>query len=67
MWIIKSAVDQDGILGLNGDTYLLDDDGEVMEFETELEAKFFIADAGEDPMADYLDYVEVEYSDRVSL
>ena len=31
MWIVKSAVDQDGIVGLNGDTYLLDDDGEVME------------------------------------
>ena len=67
MWIVKSAVDQEGVVGLNGDTYLLDDDGEVMEFETELESKFFIAVAGEDPMADYLVYVEGEYSDRVSL
>ena len=60
MWIVKSAVDQDGVVGLNGDIYLLDDDGDVLEFETELEAMFFIADTGEDPMADYIDYVEVD-------
>ena len=62
MWIVKSAVDQEGVVGLNGDTYLLDDDGQVMEFETELEAMFFIADTGEDPMAEYIDYVEVDLS-----
>ena len=60
MWIVKTAVDPiENIVGLNGEFYLMDDDDSVMEFDTKEDARAFIADAGEDPDDDYLDYVEI--------
>tara|TARA_R110000824_G_scaffold380965_1_gene573518 strand:+ start:331 stop:528 length:198 start_codon:yes stop_codon:yes gene_type:complete len=64
MWIVKTSVDPlTGVIGLNGDFYILDDDGEVMEFATEEEARAFIAEfnpglLGADPDNEYIDYVE---------
>jgi hypothetical protein len=48
-----------GVVGLNGKQYLLDDDGEMMMFDTAEDAKEFIADAGEDPENEYIEYEEV--------
>ena len=61
MWIVKTAVDpEEGIVGLNGDFYLLEDDGKVMEFKTREDAWEFIDDnhifGGND---EYIDYIEV--------
>ena len=61
MWIVKAAVDpEEGIVGLNGDFYLLEDDGKVMEFKTREEAWEFMDDnhifGGND---EYIDYIEV--------
>ena len=67
MWVVKTAVDPDsGVIGLNGDFYILDDDGEVMEFGTELKARFFIEENGGVPDEEYLEYVEVD-KDRGTL
>ena len=61
MFIVKTAVDpEEGIIGLNGDFYILDDDGEPMQFPTEESAREFIRWNGEDPDDEYLEYVEVE-------
>lgn len=61
MWIVKTAVDpEEGIVGLNGDFYLLEDDGKVMEFKTREDAWEFMDDnhifGGND---EYIDYIEV--------
>jgi hypothetical protein len=49
-----------GVVGLNGKQYLLDDGGEMMMFDTVEDAKEFIADAGEDPENEYIEYEESE-------
>tara|TARA_B100001245_G_C22479058_1_gene244376 strand:+ start:256 stop:462 length:207 start_codon:yes stop_codon:yes gene_type:complete len=60
MWAVKTAVDpNEGIVGLNGDFYLLDNDGVIMRFCTKEDARAFIADVGEDPDDEYIDYVEI--------
>ena len=60
MWIVKTAVDPDsGVIGLNGDFYILDYDENIMTFNTRQEAEYFIEENGGDPEDEYIDYVEV--------
>tara|TARA_R110002167_G_C12249791_1_gene611814 strand:+ start:190 stop:378 length:189 start_codon:yes stop_codon:yes gene_type:complete len=51
-WIIKRDYTDDGVVGLNGDQYLLDEDGEVMKFQDRQEAVTFLIDNGIDLTAD---------------
>ena len=61
MIVIKTSVDpHEGIIGLNGDFYLLDDMGEVMEFESEGEARDFLRCNGEDPNNEFIEYENKE-------
>ena len=55
-----TLVSPDGVIGLNGRHYLLDDEGEVILFKSLDEAKEFIEEAGEDPDDEYIDYAEVD-------
>ena len=58
--IAYTLVSPDGVIGLNGRHYLLDDEGEVILFKSLDEAKEFIEEAGEDPDDEYIDYAEVD-------
>ena len=51
-WIIKRDYTDDGVVGLNGDQYLLDNEGEVMKFQDKQEAVTFLTDNGIDLTAD---------------
>ena len=51
-WIIKRDYTDDGVVGLNGDQYLLGEDGEVMKFQDRQEAVTFLIDNGIDLTAD---------------
>lgn len=51
-WIVKRDYTDDGVIGLNGDQYLLDDEGEVMKFQDKQEAVTFLTDNGIDLTAD---------------
>jgi len=55
-----TTVSPDGVIGLNGRFYLEDADGERMLFKNIEDAKACIADRGEDPEDDYIDYVEID-------
>ena len=44
--IIRTLVSPDGVIGLNGWQYLLDDDGEEMEFNSKDSANSFLLDGG---------------------
>ena len=60
MIIVKTLVDpEEGIIGLNGAFYLLDDMGEVMEFESEEEARDFLRCNGEDPDNEFIEYEDI--------
>ena len=61
MWLVKSAIDPEtGVVGLNGDFYLLDENDEPIQFESREDAWEFMEDndfyGGDD---EYLDYEEV--------
>ena len=57
MIIVKTQVDpEEGIIGLNGTFYLLDGMGEVMEFESEGEARDFLRCNGLDPDDEFIEY-----------
>ena len=58
--IVYTLVSPDGVIGLNGKQWLLDDDGELMKFDTLTDAKDFIEDAGEDPEDEWIGYQELE-------
>ena len=47
-WIVKRDYTEDGVLGLNGDQYLLTDTGDLMEFQEREEAVSFLVDVGVD-------------------
>ena len=51
-WIIKRDYTDDGVVGLNGDQYLLGEDGEVMKFQDRQEAVTFLIDNRVDLTAD---------------
>ena len=59
MIAISTLVSEDGVLGLNGKRYVLDDYGDVLLFKTEKNAKQFVADSDEDPNNYYIDYEEM--------
>ena len=66
MWIVKTAVDpEEGVVGLNGDWYLQEDNGELMKFKNRQDAWDFMDDnsifGGDD---EYVDYIEVEGEDN---
>ena len=68
MWTVKTSVDPEtGVVGLNGDFYLLDENDEPIHFESREDAWEFMEDnhifGGDD---EYLDYVEVD-DDRGAL
>lgn len=61
MIIVKTQVDpEEGIIGLNGTFYLLNDMGEVMEFESEEEAREFLKCNGEDPDDEFIEYEDTD-------
>ena len=56
MVTVYTTVSPDGVIGLNGRFYLLDDNGEILKFNTIQDAKDFIEDAGEDPESESIEY-----------
>ena len=58
--ISYTMVSPDGVVGLNGRFHLEHDDGELMKFDTIQDAKDFIAEAGEDPENEFIDYSEID-------
>ena len=58
MITISTLVSEDGVIGLNGKRYLLDDEDELMFFKSIAEAREFVEDNGEDPDNIYIDYEE---------
>ena len=61
--IAYTVVSPDGVVGLNGRHYLLDEENEVIVFKSLDEAKEFIDDAGEDPEDEFIDYSEIDEDD----
>ena len=51
-WIVKRDYTEDGVVGLNGDQYLLTDNGDLMEFQERAEAVSFLVDIGVDLTVD---------------
>ena len=51
-WIVKRDYTEDGVVGLNGDQYLLTDNGDLMEFQERAEAVSFLVDIGIDLTVD---------------
>jgi len=63
--VVRTLVDPvEGIVGLNGEFYLLEADGSMMEFESEEDAREFIRWNDEDPDDEYLEYVEIQLSEE---
>jgi len=56
---------EDGVIGLNGKYYLLDEGDEVMLFNTKESAKHFVAKNGEDPDNEYIEYEDFGYEEMV--
>ena len=61
--VAYTLVSPDGVVGLNGRQYLLDDKDELLKFDTIQDAKDFIEEAGEDPEDEYIDYSEIDEDD----
>ena len=59
MIIVSTIVSEDGVIGLNGKQYLLDDENELKYFETEEDARNFIEENGADPDDEFIEYEEV--------
>ena len=55
---VSTLVSEDGVIGLNGKRYLLDENDELMLFKSIDEARQFIKDNGEDPDNEYISYEE---------
>ena len=56
--IVSTIVSEDGVVGLNGKQYLLDEENNLMYFDTIEDAREFIEDAGADPDDEYIEYEE---------
>ena len=56
MIAISTLVSEDGVIGLNGKRYLLDDNDKTMLFESVEIARSFIEEHGENPDNEYIDY-----------
>ena len=63
MVVAYTMVSPDGVIGLNGRQYLLDNEGELLTFNTINDAKDFIEEAGEDPEDEFIDYSEIDEND----
>ena len=48
---------------MNGRQYLLDNEGELLTFNTINDAKDFIEEAGEDPEDEFIAYSEIDEND----
>ena len=57
---VSTLVSEDGVIGLNGKRYLLDENDEPMLFKSIDEARTFVEDNGEDPDNEFIDYEEGE-------
>ena len=55
---VSTLISDDGVVGLNGKRYLLDENDELMLFESVDDAKQFIADNDGEPDNEYIDYEE---------
>ena len=58
MIVVATLISDDGVVGLNGKRYLLDENDELMLFESVDDAKQFIADNDGEPDSEYIDYEE---------
>lgn len=58
MIVVSTLISDDGVVGLNGKRYLLDENDELMLFESVDDAKQFIADNDGEPDNEYIDYEE---------
>jgi len=63
MIAVSTLISKDGVLGLNGKRYLLDDGNEVMLFKTKESAKHFVMKHGEDPDHEYIEYEEFGFEE----
>ena len=61
--VAYTMVSPDGVIGLNGRFHLLDDEGELLKFDTIQDAKDFIEEAGDDPEDEFIDYSEIDEND----
>ena len=59
MIIVSTIVSEDGVIGLNGKQYLLDDNDELKYFDSLHDAKMFLSEFGVDPDGDFIEYEEV--------
>lgn len=53
---VYTLVSEDGVVGLNGRQWLLDDQNELMQFTSEEEARAFLENAGTDPDDEFIGY-----------
>ena len=67
MIAVSTMVSDDGVVGLNGKRYLLDENGVLMLFKSVDDAKQFIGENGEDPDNEYLDYEEQEMDNKLGI
>ena len=58
MIAVSTWVSQDGVIGLNGKQFLLDENNQIMEFDNETEARQFLSDHGADPDSEDIEYEE---------
>ena len=60
MIVVSTIPSNDGVIGLNGKQYLLDNNDELMLFESIDKAKHFLEEPGEDPDNEYINYEKYE-------
>ena len=58
MIAVSTWVSQDGVIGLNGKQFLLDENNQIMEFDNESEARQFLSNHGVDPDSEDIEYEE---------
>tara|TARA_R100000306_G_C4299970_1_gene104577 strand:- start:430 stop:630 length:201 start_codon:yes stop_codon:yes gene_type:complete len=56
MIVVSTWVSKDGVIGLNGKLFLLDENNQIMEFDNETEARQFLSDHGVDPDSEDIEY-----------
>ena len=59
MIIVSTIVSEDGVIGLNGKQYLLDDNDELKYFDSLHDAKMFLSEFGVDPDDEFIESEEV--------
>ena len=58
--VTYTMVSPDGVIGLNGRHYLLDNDDEMILFKSIETAKEFLINQDIDPEDEYIDYAEID-------